>query len=405
MGLIRYCYNDLFLLAVKSIRQSCSVEPLFPLMETFRQMLNDCIKIGLQNDASTMKRLSKLCYSELAAYNIISYYKLHAISKAAGILANRKQSIKRGYPTRTPYPKKGILVSCYGFKIIDGILKVPLGDRQYFDVPLNSHTKNILSDAAVTVRSFTLAANNTVSICYSKEVAEIDCATIAGVDRNLRNLTVGTNEIVMQYDLSKAVDIAENSRSIVRSFKRNDVRIRKKIAVKYGHRRQNRVHQLLHYVSKQVVAKAKQEKTAIAFEKLTNIRRLYQRGNYQGRDYRSKLNGWSFAEIKRLITYKAQWEGVPVIQLSSAQTRETSQLCPRCGKRIQGDRLHRRELCCQACDRWLDRDVVAAMNVARKGAEVFQRSQGLAGEAMKGNPTTPVILRVDASKLSHQPKT
>jgi putative transposase len=165
-------------------------------METFRRMVNDCINVGLQYDASTMKRLSKLCYSELARYDIIAYYKLHAISKAAGILANRKQSIKRGFPTKTPYLTKSILVSCYGFKIENGTLRVPLGNRQYFDIPLNNHTKNILSDPAVTIRSFTLTAYNTVSICYSKEVKEIECATIAGVDRNLRNLTVGNDQVV-----------------------------------------------------------------------------------------------------------------------------------------------------------------------------------------------------------------
>ena len=396
--------------AIKSVKQLYTPSNrVLQLMETFRRMVNDCIRTGLDNNASTVKRLSKLCYPELARYDIISYYKLHAISKGAGILANRKQSIKRGYPTKTPYLKKGILVSCYGFKIMDGKLQVPLGNRQHFDVPLNNHTKGILSDADVTVRSFTLAANNTVSICYSKEVVEIECATMAGVDRNLRNLTVGSHNEITQYDLSKAVDVAENTRSIVRSFKRNDVRIRKKVAGKYGQRRKNRISQLLHHVSKQVVARAREEKTAIAFEKLTNIRRMYQKGNHQGRNYRSKLNGWSFAEIKRQITYKAQWEGVPVIQLTSAQTRGTSQLCPRCGKRLQeagySDVIHRRQLWCDECKRWMDRDVVAAMNIATKGGEAFHRSKGDAGEAMKGNPTTPVILRVDASKLSHQPKT
>jgi transposase len=47
----------------------------------------------------------------------------------------------------------------------------------------------------------------------------------------------------------------------------------------------------------------------------------------------------------------------------------------------------------------MDRDVVAAMNISIKGLARFASSQGLAGEAMKGNPTIPVILRVDASKL------
>lgn len=351
-----------------------------------------------------MKRLSKLCYSELANYQVVSYYKLHAISKAAGILANRKQSIRRGYPTKTPYLKKGILLSCYGLKIVDDVLKVPLGTRQYFDIPLNRYTANILSDPAVTVRSFTLTANNTVSICYAKEVAEITPTSTFGVDRNLYNLTIGNREHLMQYDLSKAVDIAENTLSIVKSFKRNDTRIRKRLYSKYGKRRSDRVKQLLQHVSKQVVMEAKQEKSAIAFEKLTYIRKLYQKGNYQGRAYRGRMNGWSFTEIKRQIEYKAKWEGIPVIQLSSGQTRGTSQLCPQCGKRIQEARhkdvFHKRQLYCAICLKWMDRDVVAAMNISRKGAEAFQRSKGDACEAVKGNPTIPVILRVDASKLA-----
>jgi putative transposase len=206
---------------------------------------------------------------------------------------------------------------------------------------------------------------------------------------------------VKQFDLSKTVDIVENTRSIVRSFKRNDVRIRVKLSGKYGKRRAQRVNQLMHLVSKFVVQSAKLEKSSIAFEKLTNIRRMYQGGNGQGRDYRGRLNGWSFAEIKRQIEYKAQWAGLRVIQLSASQTRGTSQFCPRCGKRLQASRLHKRKLYCQQCNRWLDRDVAAAMNIALKGAEVFQRSKGLADEAMNGNPAVPVILRVDASKLTY----
>jgi hypothetical protein len=55
----------------------------------------------------------------------------------------------------------------------------------------------------------------------------------------------------------------------------------------------------------------------------------------------------------------------------------------------------------------MDRDVVGAMNTSIKGLARFASSQGLAGEAMKGNvEKEPLILRVDASKLSfrYQPK-
>lgn len=375
------------------------------MMESFRQMVNDCLRIGLANDASTLKRLSVLCYPALVRYDIISYYKLHTISKAAGILANRKQSIRRGYPTKTPYMKRSLLISSYGFKVENGILKVPLGDREYFDITLNPYVKGILSDPTITVRSFTLAANNTVSICYSKQVEEIECTRTVGVDRNLANVTYGNNERITMFDVSKAVKVADNTRSVTRSFRRNDVRIRRMITDKYGRRRRNRVHQLLHKVSKAIVQDAKERKTAIVFEDITFIRRLYQRGNGQGREHRSKLNSWPFFELKRQVEYKAKWEGVKVTTLTKGETRGTSQLCPQCGKRLQEGRhdiIHRRQLWCSDCHKWMDRDVIAAMNIARKGASVFVRPQGPAGEAMVQEPgsVTPVILKVDAGKLT-----
>jgi len=369
------------------------------MMERFRQMVNFCIRIGIQNDVATTIQLSKLCYRQLEKYDIYPYYKLCAISHAAGILANRRKSIKRGFAPRQPYAKRGLLTAYLGFKVENGAWRVPLGNRKYLDIPFNNYVKNLLAEPSLRIRSFTVTSN-LVSICYSKEVPRIECTSTVGVDRNLRNLTIGNNEKVVQYNLAKTADIVESTRSIVRSFKRNDVKIRKKLAFKYGQRRKNRVTQLLHHVSKAVVEKARGEGTAIAFEDITHIRRLYRRGNGQSRDYRSQLNSWSFAAIKHQIEYKASWEGLPVIQLSVRETRNTSQLCPRCRKKIT--QVDRRQLWCAECKRWMDRDVVAAMNISIKGRSRFERSQGAAGEAVRGNPmTAPIILRVDAAKLSH----
>ena len=56
-----------------------------------------------------------------------------------------------------------------------------------------------------------------------------------------------------------------------------------------------------------------------------------------------------------------------------------------------------------------DRDAVAAINLSRRGRLRFDRSQarvglqGGTGEAVKGNPTTTVILGVDIPKSNDQP--
>lgn len=374
-------------------------------------MVNDCIRIGIEHDVSATKSLAKLCYPQLSGYNIVTYYKINAISKAAGILANRKQSIKRGYPTKKPYLKEEILISSYGFKITNRMLQVPLGNRQYQDIPLNLYVRKILAESSLNIRSFTITSNNNgamISICYSKEVLEKECTNIEGIDRNLKNLTAGNATNVTQYDLSKTTRIAKTTRNVMSSFKRNDARIRKGLYQKYGRRRRNRINQVLHKVSKTIVNNADNSRSAIVFERLTYIRRMYQRGNYQGSGYRAALNDWSFSEIKRQIEYKAAWLGVTVIQLSSSETRGTSQLCPQCGKRLQEahykDTIHKRQLWCPKCKTWMDRDVVAAMNIAKKGGEVFHRSKGAVCEAMKRDPMAMVILRVDAAKLGFRCK-
>lgn len=392
------------MLARKSVKQSYHPPPhVLNLMQDFRQMVNDCIRIGLANGISSLKRLSLLSYRNLKGYPLPSYYKLCAISKAAGILASRKKSIRRGYPTRDPYMKKPILTSCYGFKVEDGILKIPLGEKHFEEIPLNGHTLNVLSDAKLRVNSFTLT-DRALSLCISKEIEEMkEMVSTIGIDRNLGNLAVGNEEGVDYHDISKVVKIAENTRQIMASFKRADVRIRGVIDSKYGRRWSNRVKQILHHISKAVVEEAKRNKSALVFEDIKHIRRLYRRGNGQGRDYRGRMNSWPFGEIKRQIEYKAAWEGVPVIHLTKGETRGTSLRCIRCGERLQGalreDIRHGRELWCEKCGSWFDRDMVVVVNISRRGLLRFGSSEGGAGEAVMGNVEEPLIPGVDAPKL------
>jgi putative transposase len=381
------------------------------LMESFRQMTNTCIRIGLENDASSLKRLSTLSYRQLRDFHVPSYYRLCAISKAAGILAARKKSLKRGYRTRNPYLKKLLLTSCYGFKIVDESLLIPVGRREFDAIPLNTHTLHILADPKLTTRSFTLTPES-LSLCISKDVKPLMKLTdVAGVDRNLNSLTVGNSAAVTYYDMSKATKIAETTRDIIGSFKRNDTRVRTAIVGKYGERKKNRIRQLLHKVSKQVVDAALKHKQGIIFEDIREIRRLYRKGNGQGRGYRARMNSWPFHEVKRQVEYKAAWVGVPVITLSRSETGGTSRLCPRCGERLQSSRELSRKLWCQRCREMFDRDLVAVLNISRRGRVRFARSEGVGVEAMVQEPDAglgwpKVILKVDPTKPTqgHEPE-
>jgi hypothetical protein len=145
----------------------------------FRRMINDSIPIGLVNDVSSLRRLSLLSYNQLAKYDIPSYYKLCAISRAAGILAARKKSIRRGFPTREPYAVRPQLVSCYGFKVKNGLLDIPIARGKRLRLPLTKHSLGIISQPGVQVRSFTLTRNRLCLSIASTERVTVKAQSIA----------------------------------------------------------------------------------------------------------------------------------------------------------------------------------------------------------------------------------
>jgi len=194
-------------------------------------MVNESLRIGMANDASSLRRLSLLSYNQLAQYDSPSYYKLCAISRAAGILAARKKSTRRGYATRTPYAVRPVLVSCYGFKIRNGRLEIPVSRGKRLSLLLTNHTLEVITQLGVKVRSFTLTRTR-LSLCIARDPPMIECASTVGVDRNLRNLTIGNDDQTSCYDLSKIVRIASTTTSIVASFRRDDDRVKTRIASK-----------------------------------------------------------------------------------------------------------------------------------------------------------------------------
>jgi putative transposase len=399
-------------LAVKSVWQYYvpSREVLL-LLELFRRMVNESVRIGLANDVSSLRRLSILSYNQLAQYDSPSCYKLCAISRAAGILASRKKSIRRGFPTREPYAVRPCLVSCYSFKTKNGGLGIPVARGKRLSIPLTNHTINVISQPGVEVRSFTLTRDR-LCLSIARDVATVECTSTVGVDRNLRNLTVGNDQETRHHDLSETVRIASTTMRIVASFKRDDARIRSVISSKHGKRRTARTGHFLHTATKTIVAAAVQQRHAIVLEDIRGIRCLYRKGNGQGRKYRGRMNGWSFGEAQRQLEYKARWAGLPIIRLSRRETRGSSMTCPRCGERLQSDKRLKRKLWCGECRIVMDRDRVAAVNLARRGRVRFARSrppilieaQGGAVEAVKGNPTPTVIPGVDAPKLTQPTK-
>ena len=190
------------------------------------------------------------------------------------------------------------------------------------------------------------------------------------------------------------VAVKTAAKQAVARFKRDDSRIRRRIASKYGRIQRHRTQWLLHNVSKRLVDHASKNHLGIVLENINGIRKLYRKGNGQGRKYRGRLNAWSFYELDREISYKASWIGLAVIRVSP---KGTSSKCSVCGDRMVFSK-ESRTLHCPTCGNDVDRDVNAARNILSAGLRFSP--EGLSVEAVKGNPSTMVIPGVDDSQPS-----
>ncbi len=252
-------------------------EEILSLLEDFRCMVNDCVRIGLWENLTSMKSLCMKAYHQLSAYHVPTCYRLTAISRAPGMLRNHRRELKRGRSARVPYVTRPSLTDCYGFRVIHRLVRVPVKKGEYVFIVLNDRTLRTISGR--TPRSLTLTANS-LSICLSKEVAEIEPVGAIGIDRNLDNVTTADSDgIILRHDLGRATEIKARCRDTKSHFKRNDARIRRRVYGKYGRIQRNRVGWLLHNVSISIVKRAKEKRFGIVMESIRGIRRLYRRGN------------------------------------------------------------------------------------------------------------------------------
>src|SRR5712691_13540127 len=119
--------------AVKAVRQNYRpTEEILYLLQDFRCMVNDCVRIGLKENLTSMESLSMKAYHQLSAYVVPTCYRLTAISRAAGILRNyRKELKKRGRSARVPHVTRLSLTDCYGFRVIHRLMRLPVRRGKY----------------------------------------------------------------------------------------------------------------------------------------------------------------------------------------------------------------------------------------------------------------------------------
>lgn len=133
----------------------------------------------------------------------------------------------------------------------------------------------------------------------------------------------------------------------------NGSRTAKRVLRRVSGRENRFVTDASHCISKKIVAHAKANKQRIILEDLTGIRRHAKR-------YMAKhLHGWSFAQLRGFIEYKAAAAGVEVATVNSAFTSRGCSRCLHIGSRSSQSNFN-----CAHCGLRLNADINGARSVA-----------------------------------------
>lgn len=136
---------------------------------------------------------------------------------------------------------------------------------------------------------------------------------------------------------------------------------------------------LLHEASKKLVSYAVGVGARrIVVEELTNIR---DSSLSKGKDLRSKVHRWPYADMRFKIAYKAAAVG---IELEAVSPRNTSRGCSACGH-VSASNRKGLQFCCQKCGHKDDADRQASKNIRARSVSIACNAAGT------GSPKSPEI--------------
>jgi putative transposase len=366
------------------------------LLETFRDMVNEAIRICLNEGIRGRFRVRDRVYREFRErYGVVSCFPYSVAEVAWSIAKKHRRWQRKPFATRLT-----MKMDALNYSLNYSILSLPFRKWERILLPLHygNYQRSFLMDPTLKRGSVTVTEDSVI-IAFSRNVPTADPLSRVGIDLNEKSAVLSDGT---KYDLSEVARFHTEYGVRRRDFYMRhprDNRLKKKFAG--SSREKERVGQFLQTTAKKIVESAKSKGQAIVLEKLKGIRHVHGKGNWESKGKRRRIAQWPFRAFQSFIVYKANWDGVPVEFVPAART---SQTCHACGFINRKLKLTEREWRCPSCGATLDRDLNAAVNIERRGkipclGEVRPGAQGT-DEAVKGNPTTPVILRAEALKLA-----
>lgn len=205
-------------------------------------------------------------------------------------------------------------------------------------------------------------------LAHETEISETKTeGCIVGVDMGIKRMLVATNSANSKTFFFHG-GVLNHKRSCIRRIRadvqsvgsRSARRLLKRMS---GHEAAVTGH-LLHVASKALVSYAVEVGARrIVVEKLENIR---DSSLNKGKDFRSKIHRWPYADAQFKIGYKAATVG---IEMETVSPRNTSRGCSACGH-VSASNRKGLNFCCKKCGHQEDADRQASKNIRARSVSI-----------------------------------
>jgi putative transposase len=369
------------------------------LMEDFRLATNGAIRAGLQTGVTSRNGLCKLAYKDFREEHpgLYAQHLVSAFEVAAGILKNYRRRLMRlrtRRAVRPPYVKRLMMKAenqAYKLDREEGVVDLPVraGLHIQFKLVVSRYHRRYLDDEAWSLGSLTLLPDRVIIAFRRVPPKPYAPKSVLSLDTNERSLDgvfirkgSGVPIIAEFPDVAIIQQRHHDRRKRLQKKKANDRRTARTFCKREGKREHHRVEYRLHEVANTILSFAKGRESAIVLEDLTGIR------HKKGKDMNRRLSMWPRRELHRIIEYKAEEKGIPILKVDP---RFSSRRCPICG-RTQHSRMGTEFEC--ECGWHLDRHINASINLLQTAS-----SKGLAG----GLRFDPSAFRHDAMMILYEP--
>ena len=352
------------------------------LLEDFRLAVNNAIRAGLQARLSSRNALVKIAYKDFRQEHPKMYaqHLVSAFEVACGILKNHRKRVRKGDTRKIPFVKRLMMKAenqAYKLDRNSGVIDLPIRAGCHVELGLivSEYHRKYLDDMSLSLGSLTVLPDRVIVAFRKNAPKPYTPDSVISLDTNERSL----DGLFVEGDVAKAIkagfpEVAiiqqrhHDRRKRLQKKKAHDRRTSKILCRREGTREHHRIDHRLHQVANSVLKFAEERRSAIVLEDLKGLRPK------RSKELNRRLSIWPRRKLHRIIEYKAQWKGIPVVKVDP---RNSSRTCPIC-RRIKYSRMGTEFKC--ECGWHLDRHINASINLLQTAI-----SRGMAG-GLRFNP-------------------